>query len=159
MKRYWEKVFPTTPRAMSLRRSPRGGATLPSFSRRKRSSRSEARVSRGPLKLPGVNSFSAILTTEKLNAQIRTARSMKRSVAPSREEISLFCRLTGTGVAGFDNGLDSSSWVELPRDHGPDRTAGLDDIVEDAVKHILVEYAQIPVGRDVFLKALQFQEE
>src|SRR4030042_5908698 len=132
MKRYWEKVLPTTPRTRSLRKSPRGGATLPSLSRRKRSSRSEAMVSRGPLKLPGVNSFRAILTTEKLNAQIRTASSINRSVAPRREEFSLFRVFTGTGVAGFDNGLDSSSWVELPRDRGPDRTAGLDDILEDA---------------------------
>src|SRR4030042_1107378 len=86
-----------------------------------------------------------------------SVRSINRSVTPRRAEFSLFCGLTGTGVADFDNGLDSSSWIELPRDRRPDRTVGPDDILEDAVDDILIEYAQVPVAQDVVLQGLELQ--
>src|SRR4030042_4221990 len=86
-----------------------------------------------------------------------SVRSINRSVTPRRAEFSLFCGLTGTGVADFGNGLDSSSWIELPRDRRPDRTAGPDDILEDAVDDILIEYAQVPVAQDVVLQGLELQ--
>jgi hypothetical protein len=75
-----------------------------------------------------------------------------------RDEIlALFRTLTGTGEMSFNNGLDSSSRVELARDrrsHGP---AGLDDVLEDPVDSIFIKDAQIPVSEDIVFQGFELK--
>ncbi len=60
-----------------------------------------------------------------------------------------------TGIEGFNDGGDASAGTEVSYDFGPDRVSGFDDIVEDLVDDVLLEDAEVAVGEEIFLEALE----
>jgi hypothetical protein len=61
------------------------------------------------------------------------------------------------GVACLDLTLNSSAGSEFASDTHRNRFAGLDQVVEDAIHGILIEDAEIPIGRDVFLQRFKLE--
>jgi hypothetical protein len=63
----------------------------------------------------------------------------------------------GPAVACLDSTLNSSAGSEFASDTHRNRFASLDQVLKNAIDRILIEDAEIAVGRDVFLQGLEFQ--
>ena len=55
--------------------------------------------------------------------------------------------------------LDSAARSEIADERGPYRIAGVDDVAQEAIDHVLIEDAEIPIFQRVHLQRLQFQAE
>lgn len=93
----------------------------------------------------------------ELRTDARVAE-MGENKAPARGRRPLGSLVpTGTRIPGFDNGPDSSSRVELSGHDGGHGAAGGDNILQDPVNGIFVEYSQVPVSLDVRFQRLELQ--
>jgi hypothetical protein len=61
------------------------------------------------------------------------------------------------GVGGGDYGGDAAAGAEVAYDDGPDGIAGFNDVVEDLVDDVLLEDAEVAVGEEVLLEALELE--
>lgn len=65
--------------------------------------------------------------------------------------------LISAGMMSFNNGLDSSSRVELASDSCPLGPTGSDHIFKNSVDGILIEDSQVPVSQDVVFQGFKLQ--
>ena len=63
----------------------------------------------------------------------------------------------GAGEEGFDDGGDAAAGAEVAGDFGPDGVAGFDDVVEDLVDDVFLKDAEVAVGEEVLLEALELE--
>src|ERR1700691_4688499 len=90
---------------------------------------------------------------------MRIAAERAEACPSARLRIGLGCLLFGfrARVGGFDDGGDAATGAEVANDLGPDRVAGFDDVVEDLVDDVFLEDAQIAIGEEILLEALELE--
>jgi hypothetical protein len=84
-------------------------------------------------------------------------RSYREDGTATRRLILRAPGVFGAGMEGFDDGGDAAAGAEVADDFGPDGIAGFDYVVEDLVDDVLLEDAEVAVGEEVLLEALELE--